>query len=131
MVFVIVRYSEIGLKGGRRKWFEDKLEENIKKSLGDVLKRIKRYYGRIILEVSDEIVTKIKLSKIFGIKSFSFAERIEFDNLNDLVEKAFEYFKNKVRGKTFKVECNRVGKHNFNSYDVKVVLEINFHLLVE
>lgn len=122
MVFVIVRYSEIALKGSRRRWFERKLEENIKYSLGSILKNMKRYYGRMVLEVSDENLTKTVLRKIFGIKSFSFAEKVNFETVEELVNKAFEYFKDKVKGKKFKVECNRIGRHDFTSYDVKVLL---------
>jgi tRNA uracil 4-sulfurtransferase len=73
---VLVHYSEIGLKGRNRRFFESKLIENIKSKLKTEKILIKN--KRILIE-SKETKTKLieKLSEIFGISSFSFIEEVE------------------------------------------------------
>ena len=120
--YILIRYSEIALKKGNRERFEKLLINNIKESLGNNIKKIIKYPGRIIVIVRNEEIAINKLSKIFGIKSFSPAVYYRFKDLEDLINFATNYFKDYVNNKKFKVECNRVGKHNFTSYDVKKLL---------
>ena len=75
-MFIVIHYSEIGTKGKNRKDFENKLITNIQNKLKGLSFKVKRIYGRIILDtdLDKELIIK-KLSKIFGISSFSFAEK--------------------------------------------------------
>jgi len=105
----VVHYSEIGLKGLNRPFFEKKLVENIKKSIGDY--EVKRFSGRIIIKLGkrfDREKIAEKLKKIFGISNFSFGFACEqdFDNIEKLVL-------SRIKGKkfrTFKIESRRANK---------------------
>ena len=71
---ILVRYNEIGLKGGNRKYFEKILLKNIKRVLPDdegILYRTPR--GRIMLDLSESVATACadELSFIPGISSYS------------------------------------------------------------
>ncbi|MFN3327367.1 MAG: tRNA 4-thiouridine(8) synthase ThiI, partial [Fervidobacterium pennivorans] len=46
---VVVRYSEIGLKGKNREWFEKKLIDNILKIVKPAA--VNKRYGRIIVRI--------------------------------------------------------------------------------
>ena len=84
-MLIVCHYAEIALKGGNRKIFEEKLVDNIKKSFnknGIVFKYVKRIFGRILIELSDNqengLIVKA-LKSVFGIAHFSFAEKCEKD----------------------------------------------------
>ncbi len=98
---IIVRYSEIGIKGDNRSFFENKLVDNIKKS-GFKFDSIVRKYGRIII-YTDE---RPNLRTVFGISSFSFAEELSLD-FDLLAEKCINLLKSY---KTFSVSCQRLNK---------------------
>ena len=74
----IIHYSEIGLKGLNRDFFEEKLLENICAALKrvGVVARVEREPGRITCEFGEEDKGKSDetLKKIFGVKFFAFAE---------------------------------------------------------
>lgn len=77
---IIVRYSEIHLKGGNRGWFERVLITNMEKSLKGLRHEIHRQSGRYFVENFDneridEIIERLK--KVFGIHSISIALRVE------------------------------------------------------
>ncbi|HIP90510.1 MAG TPA: tRNA 4-thiouridine(8) synthase ThiI [Candidatus Nanopusillus sp.] len=120
--YILIRYSEIALKKGNRKRFEKQLISNIRETLRGNIKKIIRYQGRIVVIVTDVETAIDKLSKIFGIKSISPAVYYRFRDLEDLLNFAADYFKKYVNNRKFKVECNRVGNHNFTSYNVKKLL---------
>jgi len=72
---IVIRYSEIALKGNNRNWFENLLMKNIRKHLKKHGKStVSRIHGRIILE-SDAEFNQIKsvLRFIPGIANFSIA----------------------------------------------------------
>ena len=76
---VIVRYSEIGLKGQNRPFFEKKLVTNIKLSIKNNNQphaEIKRKTGRILIYTSNPCKS---LSKVFGIASFSESIELDYD----------------------------------------------------
>ncbi len=80
---VIVRYSEIGLKGENRSWFEERLARNMRDRLhGLGVERIERRRGRIFVrcaaaEPSPEIVAR--LADTPGIRSLSRARTVARD----------------------------------------------------
>ncbi len=116
--YILVRYSEIALKGRNRFQFERKLIENIKAKLKNNLVDVIKYPGRIVLRVRNENLAIKELPKVFGIKSFSPCVKYKFSDLKSLIDSGTSFFKEVVKNKTFKVDCTRVGSHDFTSYDV-------------
>ncbi len=123
MNYIICRYSEIGLKGRNRKFFEEKLIENIKKnpnfSAGgfldyqEIISSVKRISGRIIIELTKKGEENKKLLEksipfVLGISSFSFAKKIpqKIEEIEKEVLKNSKEFK----FKTFKVSAKRSEK---------------------
>lgn len=74
----LIHYSEIGLKGQNRDFFEEKLLENIRAALRrvGVKARAEREHGRITCEFGEKDKNKCEavLKKLFGIKYFAFVE---------------------------------------------------------
>lgn len=106
---VIIRYSELHLKGNNRGWFEHVFVINIEKSLKGLKHEIKRQSGRYYIENFNEEDLDIildRLKRVFGIHSYSVALKVN-SNLDDI------YFaSNEVcfRSGTFKVEVHRADK---------------------
>jgi thiamine biosynthesis protein ThiI len=100
----IIRYGEIGLKGLNRPYFENKLIGNIKLIVGDPTARLKKIRGRVVLETEDDVSEKLK--KVFGIVSFSRAEKFRPEELN---ERIIELVRNK-KFDTFRISANRIDK---------------------
>ena len=114
MRYIVCHYHEIGLKGKNRKFFENKLVENIKKALPlGSFEFVQRISGRIIVKLNEKGSKKEKkikesLRKVFGIVHFAFAyfSKPEIE----LIEKqAFEILKTKTF-KTFRIEAQRSDK---------------------
>lgn len=104
---IIIRYGEIYLKGDNRSYFEKLLAENIKYSLNGFKYDLKVKRGRyIISDFEDEEGIISKLSKVFGIHSFSLGYMIPSD-LEIIKQTALSVIKH---GQTFKVETNRADK---------------------
>ncbi len=110
---IVIRYAELALKGKNRSTFERRLQENIKialKSFPNV--KIERTFGRMFIQLNGEDHTQIaeKLSKIFGIHSFSLAVKVEND-LDKIREGALSAVHEIIEGKkTFKVSAKRANK---------------------
>jgi len=122
--FIICHYGEIALKGKNRKFFEEKLIENLKRALkgqspfGDS-PRVQRISGRILVELPARIGyaegvaggsekakrDKIKevLRNVFGIVYFSFAVSCE-QEIEAIKKKAVEILQNK----TVTNRCDRI-----------------------
>lgn len=115
-MLIICHYGEIALRGGNRKFFEEKLIENIKKSLqinGIVFNYAQRISGRILLELKNEQdreMAKNFLQKIFGLNYFVFAHQANQD-IESIKNKAVEILQSK-NFESFKVETKR-GNKNF------------------
>ena len=81
---VLCRYGEIALKGNNRRFFENRLLENIRRSLQDDQFKFMHDRGRLLIskakraDFSDQEMAflKEKLSKIFGLTSFSFGRML-------------------------------------------------------
>ena len=106
---IIIRYSEIHLKGGNRNYFEKALLNNIKLALKDINCTATRFQSRYFVsdyDLNDEDLICEKLQTVFGIYSFSKAVQIKSDKTI-----LFNYFKDyKLSAKTFKVETTRADK---------------------
>jgi len=110
--YILIHYGELYLKGGNRKFFEDKLIANIRfalKELGSI--NLKHIAGRIIVEIFDEWdldFVEIQLKKVFGLEYFTFAYEsnqdikiLEKDLYSLIKDRSFE---------TFRVSTRRVNK---------------------
>ena len=89
---VIAHYTEIGLKGRNRSYFERILATNIQRSLdgaGGV--QTKLIPGRVLIRLSEEVDKgdiASRLSKVFGLSGFSFALQLTKPSLDDLAAAA-------------------------------------------
>ena len=106
---LIIRYSEIHLKGKNIKFFENMLLKNLKNSLSSINCKVTRTRGRYIVEDYDineefELIERIK--KVFGVHSVSSAYIIpaEFETIKETVLKMIDF------NGTFKVVTNRALK---------------------
>ncbi len=106
---VLVRYSEIGLKGGNRNVFERKLIDNMRSCLMRnkvKFNAIKNLFGRILVETEERCEC---LRCVFGISSFSPA--IDAGQTMDSAKKTSEMLIQKLKKKmTFRVSCQRLDK---------------------
>ncbi len=112
---IICHYSEIGLKGKNRIFFERKLKENIKHALNtfkpDSFVIILRLRGRFLIKLTEsgqESTSSIKeiLTNIFGLAYFALAYKSESD-LNTIKEDSVELMK-RLEFNTFRVTARRI-----------------------
>ncbi len=106
---VIVRYSEISLKGDNRIVFEKRLIDNIKDCLKKnnvKYEKIERLRGRIIIFAEQELNC---LKYVFGISSFSHALVIE-PEMKEIEKTVLKIIENK-KFKTFRVSAQRLNKN--------------------
>lgn len=127
MRVIIIRYSEIHLKGNNRDFFESALIANIKHVLQDYQYEFARSNARYIVRnfdetVLDEIVEKIK--NVFGVHSLSVAEEVE-STYEQISAAALLYAP--LSG-SFKVSTNRADKR-FPMPSMKISAEIGGDIL--
>lgn len=114
---IVCHYNEIGLKGNNRRFFEEKLIENIRTVLDrDFFSKIKRISGRIIIELTllgekNKKEIEKKLKNVFGLANFSFARETKQD-VGEIERLVFEILREE-EFKTFKIFTQRSNK-NFN-----------------
>ena len=127
MKVIIIRYSEIHLKGNNREFFESALVNNIKLVLKDYKYEFARSNARYVVRNFDEvylheIIDAIK--NVFGVHSLSVAEEIDTDYT--LISKAALEFAPQCG--TFKVNTNRADKR-FPMQSMKVSAEVGGDIL--
>lgn len=110
----VIHYSEIGLKGHNRPFFEKKLVENVKRALRGVMDaKVERLQGRLVLPLNGTDVQKVYegLTKVFGVSWFAFAIVVE-PNI-DLIKKAVldEALRTLKSNDAIKVEVKRADKN--------------------
>ena len=109
MKVLIIRYSEIHLKGNNREFFESALVSNIKHVLQKFQYEFARSNARYIIKNFDEtdledIIDAVK--NVFGVHSLSIAEEVPTD-LKQISAAALAFAPTKG---TFKVNTNRADK---------------------
>jgi thiamine biosynthesis protein ThiI len=124
---ILIRYGEIHLKGKNRKFFENKLINNIKKKLDGIeyeflYKRSRYVIQNYSLETENEIIER--LQKVFGIHSISVAHCCN-STIDDIAKTARSICKE--YGK-FRVTVNRADK-NFPLNSVELSRHIGGMLL--
>lgn len=133
---IVIRYSEIFLKGKNFGFFEKKLYDNIVENLSafscDVVKMNKRFY---VENFSKDDIKKIiaKLKQVFGICSISVAVKLNTD-----LKEIDEYVSTiKINTKSFRVTVNRADKRfPMTSIDYSkslggIILKSNPNLVVD
>lgn len=108
---IVIRYSEIHLKGKNRGYFEKLLKNNIKNSLNGFSYTFTALHSRYMIEHyadEDESAIENKLSKIAGIHTYSRA--LVVDSTMDKIVDAARALCSRKTG-TFKVATNRADKH--------------------
>ena len=127
MKLVIKLHPEISIKSKSvRKRFTKLLESNIRLSLRRILETVyvQNHWDKVVVTVSgdatdaqkDEIIDQ--LQRIPGIVQFNLVERFEFVSIDDIYQKVFELYKDRLIDKTFCVRVKRAGKHEFKSQEV-------------
>lgn len=117
MKCILVHYSEIGIKGGNRGFFEKKLVNNIKRSIKC---QAERQQGRIILR-NFNVKELEKLRRIAGISSFALAEEVPLDMAK--IKKAVAAVARKNKKKTFRITAKRSNKSfKYNSMELNKIL---------
>lgn len=124
---IIVRYSEIHLKGKNRGYFERVFGINMEKSLKGIKHEIRRRSGRYLVECFDENQTDLileKLNKVFGIHSMSVALKVP-TQMNGIFEAAKAVCS---ESGSFKVDTHRADK-SFRLNSMEISAEIGGRLL--
>lgn len=130
---IVIHYSEIALKGANRKFFEEKLIDNIKSKLGSVT--VVRESGQLVVQGFDKKYIDA-LKCIPGIAYFSPAVTCKLD-METIKKEAVKFLKGE-KFSTFKVDArrhvkttdftskdlnNEVGEAVIDNYDVKAKMK--------
>ena len=111
-----VSMGEIALKGGNRRYFEDRLVKQMAKAIKDIgFGKIYKEQGKIYVEAEDYKFPQMinRLEKVFGLVYISPCIRVEKD-VKQIEEAALEMMKEKMENdgpETFKVIVNRADKN--------------------
>jgi len=104
----VVRYSEIGLKGKNREFFEKRLIDNIITIVKPAA--VNKRYGRIIVRIgrNDPNVLEERLRYVLGIQNYSLGYALPHD-LEQVKDVALKLAQNEVENgaKSFKVAAQR------------------------
>ena len=109
---IVVHYSEIGLKGKNRDFFEHKLMSNLRlalKGLGSF--NVSRLHGRIVISLGkgcEEVKIADRLLKVAGISYFAFALKSDRD-LHD-IKKSLDTVAKDKKMKSFAISTMRSDK---------------------
>ncbi|MFO7887836.1 MAG: tRNA uracil 4-sulfurtransferase ThiI [Eubacteriales bacterium] len=105
--------GEIVLKGRNRGYFENKLNQSLKRVIDEKELKIYRDRGKVFLDIDKDVDLMIKrISKVFGIVVVSPCVKVESD-VQGIKDKVVEYvnFKKKSNNiKTFKMQSKRADK---------------------
>ena len=104
---ILIRFNEIHLKGGNKKYFTKLLYNNIRDVLNDYKCKIENIQNRILVRDFDDQTEIINILRfVFGVHSISKA--IELDTT---VDKINEYISTiRLNGESFKCDVNRADK---------------------
>ena len=93
MAIILIHYSEIGIKGRNKSYFESMLAKNVSEKTGN---NARKEYSRILLECEERDFSRISgvLKKIPGIANFS-AARVSSLELEDIKNEALKELKGK------------------------------------
>ncbi|WML54312.1 tRNA uracil 4-sulfurtransferase ThiI [Neobacillus sp. PS3-12] len=123
---ILIRYGEISTKGRNRHQFVERLRRSIKDALQSYpMVKIEAGRDRMFILLNGENSTEIIkiLQKIFGIRSFSPAVKVERD-IEKIKQAADELFRNLYHSKqTFKISAKRADRtFEYNTDDINQIL---------
>ena len=103
---IIVRYGEVGIKGGKRREFERKLRDNILAALRrkGIEGRAKIIRGRILVDAPDEAAQII--AKVPGVVSVSPAREMDYEEIPAYLKEALKDY----NPRSFRVDTQRLDK---------------------
>lgn len=121
MAELLIRYSEIGLKGFavRNRW-ENRMKDNLMQMLehDGVEALVEKAHARFYVTSPDLPKAIRSVRKVFGVASISVAETCPPDQ-ESITSAIAEYSKSRmVRGKSFAVRARRDGQHPFTSMEI-------------
>ncbi|NTS77662.1 tRNA 4-thiouridine(8) synthase ThiI [Catenovulum sp. SM1970] len=124
MKIIVKLHAEIATKSRSvRTRFTKILESNIKNVLRRVDEKawVKRNWDFIEVRVNEDTLEKCieVLQCTPGIDQFNVVSQSQFENFDDIYERVFDAYKDKLIGKSFCVRAKRRGKHDFNSIDIE------------
>jgi len=116
MAKILFHFGELSLKGKNRHTFENRMARNIKRVLGDQLKKggFYREHGRMLAdvhEISDDLLHLLTLTP--GIRNFSLVHECELDLAvmqKTAAEAVVVAYGEHVAGRPFRVSCRRSNK---------------------
>ncbi|MCP4093047.1 MAG: tRNA 4-thiouridine(8) synthase ThiI [Planctomycetes bacterium] len=128
---LLVRYGEIGLKGGNRPAFERALCANLKSALGPLPGLITlRRRGRILVEADVDLKAHIaRAAQVFGVTSLSPADKLYLDaeaikkRAAELVQESLQQHFAGREQVTFRITVNR-GNKAFPKTSLQLTLEL-------
>ncbi|PYZ93961.1 tRNA 4-thiouridine(8) synthase ThiI [Salipaludibacillus keqinensis] len=111
---ILIRYAELSLKGKNRKFFEQKLQSNIREALKPFpAVKTSKSFGRMFVQLNGEDEEKVsdRLKNVFGIHSFSPAVKVPLEK-EAICEGALWAAKDALPegNRTFKVSVRRTNK---------------------
>jgi tRNA uracil 4-sulfurtransferase len=122
---VLVRLaSELALKAPRtRAHFIQRLLRNLKDALNaaGATSKIETEWGRVYVRLDSPAAVPV-IGRVFGLSSYSVIDAVVPSNVDAIVEKGVEVFKDHIAGKRFAVDAHRAGSHDFSSKDVEIAL---------
>ncbi len=124
---IIIRYSEIALKKGNRRRFENQLAENIRWTLKGYEFKLIRTWGRFfITDFKENEIFIEKLKKVPGISNFSISEVVEDRTIENIAKKAVELLSREYDADSkgfFKVATKRLDK-KFHKNSAQISKEV-------
>ena len=125
---ILIHYSEIGLKGRNRGFFEQKLVDNIKTALRDFNIKVKLTFDRIVVSGNwdnDEDIKKC-LFLVSGIAFYAFVNIIDWD-LEKIEEEVLKLIKEK-KFNFFAIRAKRSSK-NYPLTSMEINRQVGAHIL--
>lgn len=125
---ILIKYGELTTKKKNRKFFINKLYENVKHKLAGYECLIKRELSFMTIEFKDKDLQQIKeiINNIFGIQMYHIAYIVD-TNIDSITLKTIAVMKEK-KFKTFKVETKRANK-NFPIHSLEISKKLGGDIL--
>ena len=131
--YIVRVAAEVASKSNRtRRRFQQRLAHNLQDALacGGVQARVRDRWSRLFVALpdgdgrgagdADEIMQAA--ARVFGISSFSRLDAVTPADLDKIVRRGHDLYREAVRGRRYAVAPRRTGRHSFSSRDIAVEL---------
>lgn len=120
--FVLRLASELTRKSNKtRRRFQRRLVSNLRDALTSVSPgslQIEDRWSRIFVELEDPAASRV-FRRVFGVHSFSPVDDTIPADLDEIVRRGHELYRDTIQGRAFAVAARRSGRHPFSSQDVR------------